>query len=78
MDRFSNSLIAFLLALLFALIVWAICLAIKEDKECTSSGGKWVGTGEYYTQTTYVFSGNVMIPVTSTQEEMKCVKGAVK
>jgi hypothetical protein len=70
-----KSLIGFTLALLLVVLVWTICLAIKEDKECTSSGGKWVGTGEYYTQTIYVFSGNVMIPVTSTQEEMKCVRG---
>lgn len=47
---------------------------IIEEQNCEARGGEIVGTGVYEDVTTFVSSGNTMIPVTSEVEITACTK----
>jgi hypothetical protein len=61
-----------ILGFLLAVIILCVVMINKEYSDCETNGGSMVGTGEYYTTTTMVMSGKVMIPMTQTHEEMEC------
>lgn len=67
----SPIVIAFVLGI--AALVGAIILAEKHQVDsCHKAGGRIVGTGEYYTTTTWVMVGKVMVPITTTHEHTEC------
>jgi hypothetical protein len=47
---------------------------IHDQILCNSKGGEMIGTGKYYTETTYVMVGKVMVPMTNEVEKYKCSK----
>jgi uncharacterized membrane protein len=58
----------------FLIILLGICIyaIFAEYNECEAKGGEMIGTGEYYTTTTMVMSGKVLVPITQTHEEVEC------
>jgi hypothetical protein len=57
------------LAVLLGVCIYGI---VAEYDECEEKGGEMVGTGEYYTTTTMVMSGKVLVPITQTHEYVEC------
>lgn len=71
-ERIENNGIKWtLIGSVFLIMTFALMLYItaEEEKDCKENGGQMVKTG---TQTTFIMSGNVMIPITSDKKD--CLK----